>query len=1143
MKFLLNYLLLALLTCPLAISAQEIYKPSAASIATLPNWAQEMYSDNPNVLKVDSLYNTYFASNPYVKSAHTEYYRIWRHKNQDWIGSDGFIHQASPQEQIAKYNIQKQNHATARSTSNWNLVGPQVVYDESATRVGEQTNVYSISECSAHPNWLYCGTEPGEIYRSTNAGNTWSLVSPNDPMNGGITAIAVDPIDSLTCFVGSGNFIFKTSDGGNTWNAILSQSNLGPNEILIHPTNTQTILVAATQGFYKSTNGGVSWSHIFTSPCYDVKLRPGANNVVYLLKNNPTAIKCEFLLSSDTGTSFMVQTNGWYNSSDPMRSDGGARLAVSPNNSNRVYAYLIGNSKANDYDFIGVYRSDDGGITWTLPNGPDGGPYNYMHPNLAYGNASWTYDQGFYNCAIMADPNNADAIIIGGLNIWRSDDGGMNFDSVAGYIGGPMNIHVDQQDFRNGVNGTWITNDGGIYFSTDFFRNNEQTKMDGVHGSEFWGFDTGWNEDVMVGGCYHNGTVSHYENYPSGSFLQLGGGEPASGYVNPGENRKVYSSDIGGAILPTSLGLPIQRFSVGMWPNESYYSSESSEMVFDPRCYNIVWLGKENKIFKSIDGGGSYNLVNAFGTNVNARISYFEIAQSDPNTMYVVQRPASGNIGKIWKTIDGGTTWNQLTIPAGTSSRIDLSVSSSDADSLWIDYPSGSNGNKVFLTGNGGTSWNNLTTAVLDNEEGRWIQNIAATNGGVYYITANTIYYRNNSMSNWIVDNNGLPVYINSLNAKPFYRDGKIRVSTYGRGVWENVLNDQPSHPIAEAQVDKLNYTINCAVDSFHFEDHSELNHAGATWQWFFPGGSPTSSTQRNPSVLYSSVGNYIATLIVTDASAQTDTATLAITVSTYVPGLIPSQDFQNSFPPTNWWLASTPSSGQWTLSNAAGGFGNSTQSMLFDNYNFDAQGGSSDFRIRADMTQLTDHKMFFDVAYSLYGYPYSDTLSVNVSTDCGATFTTLYSKGGATLATAPSLQSSTFVPAAAEWRTDSVDLSAWMTHPDLMIAIRNTGYFGQAIYLDNINIGHLIGIHEHQITNGNAALFPNPSLSGQVLTLQSDKDEKFTVEIFNSEGEMILREQHRKGDQVFTGKLAKGTYVYRLTGETMIRNNYLIVQ
>ena len=61
--------------------------------------------------------------------------------------------------------------------------------------------------------------------------------------------------------------------------------------------------------------------------------------------------------------------------------------------------------------------------------------------------------------------------------------------------------------------------------------------MTGIHGSDYWGFGQGWNEDVTVGGLYHNGNLSSFDSWGTGNFLQLGGGEPASGYVNPGESR------------------------------------------------------------------------------------------------------------------------------------------------------------------------------------------------------------------------------------------------------------------------------------------------------------------------------------------------------------------------------------------------------------------------------------------------------------------------------------------------------------------------------------------------------------------------------------------------------------------------------
>ncbi len=1120
----------------LAAFAQQLYTPSSAVIAGLPTWAQEMYSSNPNVLRVDSLYQDYFTNHAFVSDYNTQYYRIWRKKNAHQIGADGFIQQPSETQMRAAFQT---NNTQTNSRTGWTLVGAEKVFDENGDRVGEQTNTYCIDQSETQDSVLFCGTEPGEIYKSIDAGTNWFLVSSAMPNVGGITAIEIDPTTSQIVYAGANSMILQSLDGGANWNPALVVTNLGVNEILVNPIDPQVVLAACSKGLYRSTDGGLNWSPVFTQACYDVKFNAANADIVYLLKNNPSQDRCEFFSSTDRGATFTQQTNGWYASNDPNRSDMGARLAVSVANPNRIYAYLIGDAKVNDYGFIGVYRSDDGGASWSLPNGPDGGPYTASHPNLAYGVPSWTYHQGFYNCAIMASPTNADMILIGGLNLWRSDDGGATFSSVAGYVGGPLNIHVDMQDFRPTPTGVWITNDGGIYHSTDFFQANNEVRMDGVHGSEFWGFGTGWNEDVMVGGLYHNGTIAYHENYPSKTFLQLGGAEPASGYVNPGVNTRVYSSDIGGAILPSQIGQPIQRFSVGLWPNESYYSAESSEMEFDPRCWNHVFIGNQNKLFKSEDGGGAYNLVYTFGASTNNKIIQIEIAWTNPDVMYVCQY---GGTGKLWKTTDGGTTWTQLTIPAGNSSRLIITLSPTNADSLWLAYPSGANGNKMFVTTNGGTSWTNISDPDLDNEEIRWIHCIGNADGGVYAITNETVHYRNNTTNAWATDNLGLPLSLAGLSIKPFYRDGKIRASSYGRGIWENPLNDMPASPVAQPQVDKLNYVINCVADTFYFEDHSIVKQVNATWQWAFPGGTPASSNLRNPKVVYNTPGTYTVTLIVTDAGNQSDTGSLVITVSAYQQNTSLVEGFQTNFPPTGWWSDNTGNGGQWALSTACGGYGNSTQATIFDNFSYDAQGGTADLRIRADMTQQNTSWLFFDRAYAEYGFPYSDTLEVLVSTDCGATFTSVFRLGGSQLATAPSNQSSAFVPTASQWVTDSINLATWANQTDLMIVFRNIGRWGQAQYLDNINIGNSVSVNELNSSSGYVMLNPNPVRAGENLMLISNRDEQFEVEIFAPNGQLILKSVYGNKASIALPNLAAGTYSYRITGETMIRTAVFVV-
>ena len=1144
LSFLMNTMRITLIwllifMCVRAV-AQPLARPSQTEIQSLPQWAKEMYGESPNILRVDSLYRTWYAAHTFEKNYHTQYYKIWRHHNAPWMDSRGNIRK-DLKPAVGQTKSSVSYHKTQSQA--WNLAGPFRVWDESGSRIASQTNVYSFAQCASMPSVLFCGTEPGEVYRSLDTGQTWSLTTASILLYNGITAIAIDPANPSRVFAGSGDVLVMSSDTGSTWSVAYSQSNLGVNEIFIHPNNGNLIILATNQGLIRSSDGGSTWTLIFSDPCWDIKLRPFSSHVLYLLKSNPGSQMCEFWTSQDTGTTFTLQTVGWYQSSDPVRYDGGARLAVTPADSLRVYAYLIGDSKANDFGYIGLYKSTDGGQTWMLPNGPVGGPYTNSHPNLAYGNPGWTYHQGFYNCALMVDDQNADRLLIGGLNLWRSDDGGSTFSSVAGYSGGPLSMHVDMQDFRPGNGGSWITTDGGIYFSNDFFTTDLQVKMDGIHGSDFWGFGHGWNDEVMVGGLYHNGTIAYHSNYNSGDFLQLGGAEPASGYVNPGENRKVYSSDIGGAILPATIGSPIQRFSISRWPNESYVACESSEMKFNPDCYQDVWIGNRHRLYRSTDGGSSYQVMHTFGSDSTAALSYIEISRAHPAVMYIVQRPASGMNGDLWKTTNAGTTWFQLPIPPGNSSVMMISLSPISSDSLYLAYPRGGNGNSVFRSTDGGNTWINWTTPTLDQQEVRSILNIGATGGGVYCATNQMVFYRDLTMPDWVADTTGLPIYLNSLYLRPFYRDSKIRLSTYGRGIWENSFQSTPVFPVAYAQVDKLSLVQNCVPDSFYFEDYSLLNHQGATWQWSFPGGSPSTSNSRNPVVYYSNPGNYPAILTVTNSLGQTDTDSLWVTVSAYQQLGYLAEGFETAFPAASWWIENPDNGGAWSVSTQVGAYGVSAQSAVFDNFGFDSRGSQDDIRVRVDLSQQPPGtSLHFDYAYAEYSSAYSDSLEVLVSTDCGQTFSSLWRKGGSDLATAPSLQNTLFIPAASQWKQDSIDLSPYSNSTDLLIAFRNIGRFGQAIYLDNINVGTLPVGNAPSSSIPMTYWFPSISNGSHPLTFMSNQEEAFYVSVQDVSGKIIHSGSYKNGEVWKGEQPATGVYFWRAQSSSGIFSGRLIL-
>ncbi|MBI2259743.1 MAG: T9SS type A sorting domain-containing protein [Flavobacteriia bacterium] len=1126
----LSYFVLFVFLFEHLIYSQNLQKPSNFEIQTCPLWAQKMYDDNPNVWEVDELFNNYYKVNPFVKSYHTQYYKRWKKQNINKINHEGYI---------VSYPIIKKkfNQTNSLRNTSWSLVGPIQNFQESGQQGSGQSNVYSLDQCKSDMNILYCGTEPGEVYKSEDGGENWFIVSLNEDFGSGVTAVEVSPTNPNLVFAGGNNGIFRSIDGGLNWENVLVNSNFGVNEILINSGNENIVFAATDKGLFQSLDGGLNWNEINNRKAYDIKEKTDNSSIIFCLQNNPTLSICEFYKSEDSGSSWNIQSSGWYSSNDPARNDGGGRLAVTPADPNRVYAYLIGESKADDFGFIGVFKSDDAGGSWSLPNAPTGGPYTTEHPNLAIGSPDWTYHQGFYNCAILCSENNPDEIIVGGLNIWKSSDGGITFQGVSGYIGGPLSLHVDNQDFRVIDGQYWFTTDGGIYHSTNLLEIQPDFKMKGINSSDFWGFGSGWNDDVVVGGLYHNGNIAHFSNYGQGNFLELGGGEAPTGYVNPGNSLKTYFSDIGGKVLPFNLNDPILSFGFGMSPNESYWAAESSEMEFHPNCYNIAYLGNENKLWKTIDGGATFNLLYTFGINTNNQVKYIEISSDNPDIIYLNQQPSSGNTGSLWKSIDGGISWTSITLPSGQSRRILLSVNPSNANELYIAFPDVYDGNKVFKTTNGGTSWTIYSDETLNGENIQAIQYIAGTNGGVYVGTNTNIFYRNENMS-WVLDNQNLPKYTSVNIIKPFYKEGKIRIATYGKGIWEGNLFDNNSLPIARIMVNSLEQNSFCKIDSFYFDDYSFLKHIGATWEWTFPTGSPSSSNLRNPSVLFTQEGTHLAILKITNQAGQFDYDTITVNLNFTNSASQIEEGFENDFLPTGWQQGEN-NTGFWSVSENVGGYGTSQKSALFDNYNIYGEGDKNDLIVNLSLPTETDVEINFDVAYARWGGANSDTLEILYTNNCGQSYTNAYLKGGTDLATSPDFQEY-FVPTSSQWRTETINLDH--IEGNVQILFRNIGRYGNVLYLDNINITNSLKINK-TLKSLNPTIFPNPICSGNWLNINNINDNNLKIRLLDINGKVLYQQNKVLNGINIPKNIKSGTYLLNLQSEKTIWNYKLLIE
>lgn len=222
------------------------------------------------------------------------------------------------------------------------------------------------------------------------------------------------------------------------------------------------------------------------------------------------------------------------------------------------------------------------------------------------------------------------------------------------------------------------------------------------------------------------------------------------------------------------------------------------------------------------------------------------------------------------------------------------------------------------------------------------------------------------------------------------------------------------------------------------------------------------------------------------------------------------------AFPYANWTLDNPNPSLSWARVTT------NTGSMKFNNYVY-ASGTISNFIVEpVDMTTLTTPALTFDVAYCQYSTE-NDMLEVYVSTNCGSTWTSVYNKTGATLST-KAAQTALFTPTAAQWRNETVDLTAYASATTLFIKYKATSDYGNNLYVDNINIAGSTAGMEENITNG-FNVYPNPTKDFVNITFTNA--ENVTVSLINAVGQTVkVFNNVNTNAQLSLEGLASGVYI-----------------
>ena len=267
-----------------------------------------------------------------------------------------------------------------------------------------------------------------------------------------------------------------------------------------------------------------------------------------------------------------------------------------------------------------------------------------------------------------------------------------------------------------------------------------------------------------------------------------------------GTVRELVANHTNPATRPIAYADPDVSYDGRRIVFSGYSVAERSGVYYDPRYANHIYVGLENKVYKSTDGGLSFEVIHTF-PGTNGRIYEMEISRSNPDVIYGVYNQSGGywDPCKIWKSEDGGTTWNPTaTDPTGNNRRFRISVHPEDENTVWICTPRGDNGHKVFNTTDGGDTWINKTTSNLDGEDVTDILYQGGTNDLVYVTSQYGVLYWDSAQNNWIDYSTDLPLVAKAFQINPFYRDSELRLASNGRGVWGREMLETEFIPIAQ---------------------------------------------------------------------------------------------------------------------------------------------------------------------------------------------------------------------------------------------------------------------------------------------------------------------------------------------------------
>ena len=670
-------------------------------------------------------------------------------------------------------SLNQQAALTKSGQEDWELVGP--------FNVGGR-----ITDVEMHPSDLqtiYACAASGGVYKSIDKGKEWSQIFESHYTQS-IGDMGIARTDKNILYLGTGEpntgqgsvtydgyGMFKSTNGGTTWDHIGLENAGGIGRVEVDPTNANRVFVAAMgnvfsknpqRGVYRTLDGGTTWQNVFfisdSTGAIDLCIDPVNTDIIYAAfwervrfphRRTYGGPSSGIFKSTDGGNTWAELTNGL-----PGRSDRGRiGLDISMSNPNILYACY-----ANvDGTWKDMYKTTNGGTSWTA-----------LNLDISYTTYYWWFSK------VQIHPTNPDIVWSLDFYTHKTIDGGVTWNRVNG-------LHVDQHGlFAHPLEPDFVVigNDGGIYLSDDGTATNKFITSLPI--TQFYTCEVNYQHpEQKMGGTQDNGTVRTMtgEVY---DWSTIYGGDGFIVRVDPTDDRYMYAaSQRGGFGRSTNGGQSFQSGRTGITGTNRW--NWKTPYILDPNTPSTLYIGS-NQVWKSTNRAANWTRISNDLTNGD-------------------QPP-----------------WNYGTITS-------LAVSSLDKDILFA----GTDDGNVWMTKNGGA--NNAWTKVSDALPVRWVTCVATDPfevntayvcfSGLYYFDYEPHLFRTRDLgATWEDLSGNLPdLPVNQITVDPD-NQGSLYVATdngvfvsYNAGTtWEILGNGMPTVPVLDLNLHRPTRTLLAAT-------------------------------------------------------------------------------------------------------------------------------------------------------------------------------------------------------------------------------------------------------------------------------------------------------------------------------------------